>query len=75
MKFDMIYIMNLILILSISTFLFIYFKSYLLNKKRSFNKVIFINLDNENFSYCINLALDKYNTYEKIDIWRYCTLF
>ena len=75
MKFDMIYLVNLILLLSISTFLFIYLKSYLLNKKRSFNKITFINVDNENFSYCINFTLDKYNTYEKIDIWRYCTLF
>lgn len=75
MKFDMIYLINLIFILSISTFLFIYFKSYLLNKKKSFNKVIIININNDNFDYYIKLPLDKYNTYEKIDIWRYCTLF
>lgn len=75
MKFDTIYLMNLILILSISTFLLIYFKSYILNKKKSFHKVIFIYINNSNWNFCVNLTLDKYNTYEKIDIWRYCTLF
>ena len=75
MKFDLIYLINLILLLSISTFLFIYLKSYLLNSKKRYNNVIFINVNNENFNYIINLLLEKYNTYEKIDIWRYCTLF
>ena len=75
MKFDMIYLMNLILILSISTVLFIYFKGYLLNKKKDFTKVILIYISKEIFNYCTTLTLDKYNTYEKIDIWRYCTLF
>lgn len=75
MKFDMIYLMNLILILSISTFLFIYFKGYFGNRKKKFKKIILIYINKESFNYCINLTLDKYNTYEKIDIWRYCTLF
>ncbi|MDU5108071.1 MULTISPECIES: hypothetical protein [unclassified Clostridium] len=75
MKFDMIYLMNLIFILSISTCLFIYFKGYFFSRKKNFNKVILIYTDKERFNYCTNLTLDKYNTYEKIDIWRYCSLF
>ncbi len=75
MKYDMIYLMNIILILSISTVLFIYFKSYLLIRKTSFSKAILINIDNQCINYSIKLSLDNYNTYEKIDIWRYCTLF
>ncbi len=75
MKIDMIYLMNLIVILSISTFLFIYFKGYFLSRKQNFNNIILICINKEIFNYCINLTLDKYNTYEKIDIWRYCTLF
>jgi len=75
MKHDMICLMNIILILSISTVLFIYFKSYLLNKKTSFTKVILINIDNLCINYSIKLMLDNYSTYEKIDIWRYFTLF
>ncbi|MBS5950811.1 MAG: hypothetical protein KIC47_10925 [Clostridium sp.] len=75
MKFDAIYLMNLIFIFSITTFLFICFKGYFSNGRKSFNKVILSYINKEIFNYFINLTLDKFNTYEKIDIWRYCTLF
>ncbi|WP_066894597.1 hypothetical protein [Clostridium nigeriense] len=75
MKFDIIYLVNLIFILSITTFLFVYLKGCLSKERKSFNKVILKYLNKEIFNYFINLTLDKFNTYEKIDIWRYCTLF
>ena len=75
MKFDVIYLMNLIFILSITTVLFIYLKGYFSNGRKGFNKVILSYINKDIFNYFINLSLDKYNTYEKIDIWRYCTLF
>lgn len=75
MKFDIIYLLNLIFILSITTFLFLYLKSYFYKKKKNFSKGILSNLNKDIFNYYITLTLDKFNTYEKIDIWRYCTLF
>ena len=75
MRFDTIYLINLIFILSITTLLFVYLKSYFSKERKNFNKVILSYLNKDIFNYFIKLTLDKYNTYEKIDIRRYCTLF
>lgn len=76
MKFDMLYLIQLVFIFSIATYIYICFKGYACKNKGKFNKVILNNLINKgrlNFSKV--LTADKFKTYEKIDIWRYCTLF
>lgn len=76
MKFDMLYLIQLVYIFSIATYIYICFKDYVYKNKGKFNKVIFNNLINkEKLDFSKNLNSDKYKTYEKIDIWRYCTLF
>ncbi|MCR1950791.1 MULTISPECIES: hypothetical protein [unclassified Clostridium] len=76
MKFDMIYLIQLVFIFSIATYIYICFKGYVYRNKEKFNKAIFNNLINkERLDFSKILNADGYKTYEKIDIWRYCTLF
>ena len=76
MKFDMLYLIQLVSIFSIATYIYICFKGYVYKNKEKFNKVIFNNLINkERLDFSKILNSDKYKTYEKIDICRYCTLF
>lgn len=76
MKFDMLYLIQLVFIFSIATYIYICFKGYDYSNKKKIGKVILNNLIvKERLEFTKILSSDKYKTYEKIDIWRYCTLF
>lgn len=75
MKFEMLYIIQLIFLFSIITYIYVYFRFYSYKNKKKFKESLSINLNNINLYFSENLNSEKYKTYEKIDIWRYCTLF
>lgn len=75
MKFEILYIIQLIFLFSIITYTYMCFRFYIYKNKKKFKESLSIDLNNINLDFSKNLTSEKYKTYEKIDIWRYCTLF
>ena len=66
MKFDMLYLIQLVSIFSIATYIYICFKGYVYKNKEKFNKVIFNNLINkERLDFSKILNSDKYKPMRK----------
>lgn len=75
MKIDMLYIIQLIFLFSVVTYTYVCFKYYIYGNKTKFNLITINVLTKIRLDFSSKFTVNEYKAYEKIDIWRYCSLF
>lgn len=75
MKFDIISIVQIITMLTLVTITYGYINNLFINRNISKDAIIFELKGAIRISYSKTFVSDNYKTFEKIDVWRYCTIF
>lgn len=75
MKFDMFYLIQLIFLFSVVTYTYMCFRYYIYGNRAKLNSITVNFLTKVRLDFSSKFTVNKYKAYEKIDIWRYCSLF
>ncbi|MGL5353647.1 MAG: hypothetical protein ACRDA5_10020 [Clostridium sp.] len=75
MKFDGIYLIQILIMVSLMTYMYMSFRQYGYEREKQSTLIVNSSMINFRVDFSRELTLKDYVTFEKIGIWRYSSIY